>query len=93
MSLKKPTEFQKEVWSTIDKIPHGKTITYKELAISIGRPNAYRAVANACGKNPNPVSTPCHRVVSSSGKIGGYSGSGGIEKKKALLKKEGVIFD
>ncbi|HJL80187.1 MAG TPA: MGMT family protein [Gammaproteobacteria bacterium] len=93
MSLKKPTEFQKKVWSTIDKIPHGKTITYKELAISIGRPNAYRAVANACGKNPNPVSTPCHRVVSSSGKIGGYSGSGGIEKKKALLKKEGVIFD
>ena len=90
---KKTTEFQKKVWKAIDKIPFGETRTYKELASSIGHPKAYRAVANACGKNPNPVSTPCHRVISSDGTIGGYSGKGGIKKKKALLKKEGISFD
>ena len=93
MPNNKPTQFQKDVWEAIDKIPFGETRTYKELASSIGHPKAYRAVANACGKNPNPVSTPCHRVISSDGTIGGYSGKGGIKKKKALLKKEGILFD
>ena len=93
MPNSKPTQFQKDVWEAIDKIPFGETRTYKELASSIGHPKAYRAVANACGKNPNPVSTPCHRVISSDGTIGGYSGKGGIKKKKALLKKEGILFD
>ncbi len=93
MTNKKSTQFQKDVWEAIDKIPFGETRTYKELASSIGHPKAYRAVANACGKNPNPVSTPCHRVISSDGTIGGYSGKGGIKKKKALLKKEGILFD
>jgi len=88
----KPTEFQKKVWNAIDKIPSGHTITYKQLAEFIGNPNAYRAVANACAKNPKPIKTPCHRVISSDGSIGGYSGKGGIRKKKALLKKEGIIF-
>ena len=93
MPNNKSTQFQKDVWEAIDKIPFGETRTYKELASSIGYPKAYRAVANACGKNPNPVSTPCHRVISSDGTIGGYSGKGGIKKKKALLKKEGISFD
>lgn len=93
MSNYKPTQFQKDVWKAIDDIPRGETRTYKELASSIGRPNAYRAVANACGKNPNPIKTPCHRVISSDGSIGGYSAKGGVEKKKALLKKEGIVFD
>ena len=93
MPNSKPTQFQKDVWEAIDRIPFGETRTYKELASSIGHPKAYRAVANACGKNPNPVSTPCHRVISSDGTIGGYSGKGGIKKKKALLKKEGILFD
>ena len=84
MTNKKSTQFQKDVWEAIDKIPFGETRTYKELASSIGHPKAYRAVANACGKNPNPVSTPCHRVISSDGTIGGYSGKGGIKKKKEL---------
>ena len=61
MPNNKSTQFQKDVWEAIDRIPFGETRTYKELASSIGRPKAYRAVANACGKNPNPVSTPCHR--------------------------------
>ena len=93
MPNNKSTQFQKDVWEAIDRIPFGETRTYKELASSIGHPKAYRAVANACGKNPNPVSTPCHRVISSDGTIGGYSGKGGIKKKKELLKKEGILFD
>ena len=55
------TDFQKLVWHEMTKIPKGKTITYKELAENIGRPKAYRAVANACGANPYPIEVPCHR--------------------------------
>jgi len=86
------TAFQTLVWAEIDKIPKGKTLTYKQIAIKIGKPNAARAVANACGKNPNPINTPCHRVINSNGTIGGYSGVGGIQTKKDLLAKEGVSF-
>ena len=82
------TEFQKKVWREISKIPKGKTKTYKEIAILVGSPKSYRAVANACGKNPFPVSIPCHRVIKSDGSIGGYTAKGGVRKKKALLLKE-----
>ena len=68
------TDFQKMVWNEIKKIPKGKTITYKELAIKIGKPKAYRAVASACAKNPLSGITPCHRVIRSDGKMGGYMG-------------------
>ena len=86
------TAFQTLVWAEIDKIPKGNTLTYKQIAIKIGKPNAARAVANACGKNPNPINTPCHRVINSNGTIGGYSGVAGIQTKKDLLAKEGVSF-
>ena len=86
------TAFQTLVWAEIGKIPKGNTLTYKQIAIKIGKPNAARAVANACGKNPNPINTPCHRVINSNGTIGGYSGVGGIQTKKDLLAKEGVSF-
>tara|TARA_B100001559_G_C16495432_1_gene620498 strand:- start:758 stop:1018 length:261 start_codon:yes stop_codon:yes gene_type:complete len=82
------TDFQKLVWAEIDKIPYGSTITYKEIAIKIGKPRAARAVANACGKNPEPIIRPCHRVICSNGDIGGYSGLGGIKAKKKLLQQE-----
>ena len=82
------TEFQKKVWREISKIPKGKTKTHKEIAILVGSPKSYRAVANACGKNPFPVAIPCHRVIKSDGSIGGYSAKGGVRKKKALLSKE-----
>lgn len=82
------TDFQKLVWAEIDKIPYGTTITYKEIAKKIGKPNAARAVANACGQNPNPIIRPCHRVICSDGKIGGYSAPGGAEMKKKLLEDE-----
>ena len=82
------TDFQKKVWNEIKKIPKGNTLTYKELAKKIDKPRAYRAVANACGKNPYPIRIPCHRVVGSNGNIGGYSDKGGVEKKIFLLKSE-----
>ncbi len=86
------TNFQKKVWKEIKKIPKGRTKSYKELAIAIGHPKAARAVANACGKNPNPIITPCHRVIASDGSIGGYSGEGGVNKKRTLLADEGVYL-
>ena len=86
------TNFQIQVWSEISKIPFGKTKTYKEIAVSIGKPNSARAVANACGKNPYPIDIPCHRVIRSDGNIGGYSGDGGVKKKMQLLKSENLKF-
>ena len=77
------TEFRMKVWNEMRKIPYGETITYKELARRIGSPDACRAVANACGANPFPILIPCHRVVASGGKIGGYTG--GLDIKEALL--------
>ena len=82
------TDFQVQVWKEIKKIPKGETRSYKEIAIAIGSPKASRAVANACGKNPYPIVIPCHRVVKSDGSVGGYSGIGGIKKKKELLDQE-----
>lgn len=86
------TDFQQRVWEELTKIPKGQVITYTELANRIGKPKAVRAVANACGANPYAPEVPCHRVVRSDGGMGGYSGEGGITKKKALLKSEGVIL-
>ena len=82
------TKFELKVWNQLQRIPRGETRTYKEIAISIGFPNASRAVANACAKNPYPIKIPCHRVIRSDGKLGGYSGDGGIKTKKLLLEKE-----
>jgi len=86
------TNFQKKVWNEIKKIPKGRTTSYKQIAIVIGHPKAARAVANACGKNPNPIITPCHRVIASDGTIGGYSAEGGVNTKRALLAKEGLYL-
>ena len=84
----KGTKFQKRVWKELLKIPFGETRSYKEIAISIGNPNSYRAVANACAKNPYAPIVPCHRVVRSDGNLGGYSAKGGIKKKAELLRME-----
>ena len=84
------TSFQQKVWCEIDKIPRGEVVTYGQIAENIGHPKAARAVANACGANPNPIETPCHRVIRTDGELGGYSGSGGIRQKKELLENEGI---
>ena len=83
------TPFQVEVWKEMLRIPAGKTKSYAEVARNIGRPKAFRAVAQACGANPIPVVVPCHRVVASNG-LGGYTG--GIDRKIFLLKAEGVSY-
>tara|TARA_Y100000590_G_C15343032_1_gene872181 strand:+ start:403 stop:684 length:282 start_codon:yes stop_codon:yes gene_type:complete len=82
------TEFQIKVWEELSKIPFGETRTYKEVAEAIGHPKSSRAVANACAKNPFPIEIPCHRVIRSDGGLGGYSGLGGVTKKKQLLINE-----
>ena len=84
------TAFQLNVWAALRQIPFGETRTYTELAQHIGCPKAVRAVANAVGKNPCLVFTPCHRVVRKDGDIGGYAG--GVHRKRALLRLEGVVL-
>ena len=79
--------FRARVLAAVAGIPHGKTITYKEVARLAGNPNAYRAVGNILNKNYDPA-IPCHRVVRSDGTVGGYNR--GRAKKKLLLKKEGT---
>jgi methylated-DNA-[protein]-cysteine S-methyltransferase len=81
------TDFQREVWNELSRIPYGETISYGELARRVGRPSAPRAVGQANGRNPIPVIVPCHRVLASNG-IGGYGG--GLKVKRQLLAVEGV---
>jgi methylated-DNA-[protein]-cysteine S-methyltransferase len=81
------TDFQREVWAELTRIPYGETISYGELARRVGRPNGPRAVGQANGRNPIPVIVPCHRVLASNG-IGGYGG--GLKVKRELLAVEGV---
>ena len=80
------TDFQRQVWRELLAIPRGETISYQQLAIRIGRPKAYRAVANACGSNTIAVLTPCHRVLTASNKLSGYRW--GVTQKAALLDYE-----
>jgi methylated-DNA-[protein]-cysteine S-methyltransferase len=82
------TKFQLKVWNYLKKIPKGKVKSYLDVAKAIGKPKAFRAVANAVGKNPYPPLIPCHRVIRSDGSLGGYSGKGGIKEKRRLLLKE-----
>ena len=85
------TKFQISVWNEIKKIPKGQTKTYKDIAVALKKPKSSRAVANACGKNPLLIEIPCHRVIRSDGKLGGYSGKGGMNQKRKLLKEEGAL--
>ena len=80
------TAFQKKVWGDLQKIDFGKTVSYQELASRIGRPKAVRAAATAIGRNPAAIVVPCHRVIASSGAVGGYAG--GVWRKQWLLKHE-----
>lgn len=80
------TELQQAVWAALREIPAGQTASYADIAKAIGRPSAFRAVAQACGANPLAVVTPCHRVVRSDGGLSGYRW--GVERKRALLARE-----
>lgn len=80
------TAFQRSVWSYLQKIPFGATRSYTAVAKGIGQPTATRAVARACATNPVAIAIPCHRVVRSTGELGGYRW--GMDRKKALLEME-----
>ena len=80
------TAFQWQVWEALRAIPYGETRTYGEIAKTIGRPRAVRAVARACATNPVALAIPCHRVVSTGGGASGYRW--GANRKKALLARE-----
>lgn len=82
------TEFQRAVWTALRRIPCGETRSYGELARTIGRPSAVRAVGLANGANPVGIVIPCHRVIGSNGTLTGYGG--GIERKRWLLTHEGI---
>ncbi len=88
----KGTKFQLKVWNYLKKIPKGEVRTYLQVSKAIGKPRAYRAVANACGKNPCAPKIPCHRVIKSNGSAGGYSGKGGTKKKLRILRSEKVFI-
>src|SRR5204863_8622869 len=89
LDLSDGTDFQRSVWLALQKIACGKTKTYTQIATSVRKPKAARATGSACGANPIPLLIPCHRVLASGGKLGGFSG--GLEWKKRLLMVEGVI--
>ena len=86
LDLRVGTVFQRKIWNKISEIPYGELRSYKWIASEIGNINAVRAVGNAVGKNPVPPIIPCHRVIRTDGKLGGFSS--GIPLKKWLLKLE-----
>jgi len=83
------TEFQKKVWTALQQIPFGKTMSYQELSIQLGDVKAIRAVASANGKNPLWIVVPCHRVIGTDGSLTGYAG--GLWRKKWLLDHENPV--
>jgi len=80
------TAFQERVWTELNAIPYGKTVSYTEIATRIGKPKAVRAVAQACGANRIAIAIPCHRVVRHDGALSGYRW--GIDRKRILLARE-----
>lgn len=85
-------KFKEKIYSLCSSIPEGKVATYGQLAKLAGKPKAARAVGSFMKNNLNAPIVPCHRVVSSTGKLTGYSAPGGIVQKKKMLLKEGVSF-
>ena len=79
-----------QVYNIVAQIPEGKVTTYGDIARALGHPRASRLIGRILNKNPNPILTPCHRVIKSNGNIGGYAF--GKARKKELLKKEGLCF-
>lgn len=85
------TPFQRRIFERLTEIPYGRIVSYGDIADEMGVAGAARAVGQAVGANPLPIVVPCHRVVRSDGKLGGYSG--GLRQKVALLAIEGVAVD
>ncbi|MFH1562223.1 MAG: methylated-DNA--[protein]-cysteine S-methyltransferase [Nitrospirota bacterium] len=90
LNLRFAGEFKKKVWYATQSIPYGEIRTYQFIAKEIGNPKAFRAIGQALKKNPLPIIIPCHRVIQSNGKSGGFSG--GIAFKKTLLRIEKITL-
>lgn len=86
--MKNESSFEKNVFDIVKKIPRGKILTYKQIAIIIKKPKAYRAVGNVLNKNKNLITIPCHRVIRSNGQIGGYIL--GMKEKEGILRRENI---
>ena len=82
--------FEQQVWAAMQRIPYGETRSYGEIAHETG--GMPQEVGSACGSNPLPIFIPCHRVLAGGGKLGGYSGKGGLETKTTLLVLEGRLL-
>lgn len=80
------TDFQREVWKMLTRVPYGQTASYAEIAAAVGRPAAPRAVGAANGANQIPIFVPCHRIIGSDGRLTGYRG--GVDIKRGLLELE-----
>lgn len=89
LDLHAGTAFQRAVWLALLRIPRGGTTSYGGLAAGLGKPAAVRAVGAAVGRNPVSILVPCHRVLGSDGSLTGYAG--GLDRKTALLRLEGVL--
>jgi methylated-DNA-[protein]-cysteine S-methyltransferase len=81
-----PSPFDRAVWAAVLEVPYGETVSYGELARTVGRPDIVRGVAAAVGRNPVPIVVPCHRVIGADGALTGYVG--GLQRKQALLDLE-----
>jgi len=90
LDLSGGTDFQRRVWRVLKGIGCGRTLSYGEVADEVGDRKAVRSVGRACGANPIPVLIPCHRVLASKQKIGGFSG--GLDWKRKLLAREGILL-
>ena len=90
MKMKNKAPFNERCYAILRKVPKGKVTTYKEIARKL-KSKAYRAVGNAMNKNPYAPKVPCHRVVKSDGKVGGFAS--GVRKKIEMLRKEGIEID
>lgn len=88
LDISAATAFQAKVWAVTRLIPYGETRNYRWVAEQVGQPAAARAVGQALARNPLPVIIPCHRVISSDGKLGGFSY--GLNMKKTLLRLESI---
>jgi methylated-DNA-[protein]-cysteine S-methyltransferase len=86
LDIREATSFQQRVWQAACSIPYGQTRSYKWLACQVGSPRAARAVGQALAVNPLPIIIPCHRVITSQGKLGGFAG--GLALKRRLLELE-----
>jgi methylated-DNA-[protein]-cysteine S-methyltransferase len=90
IDLDRCSPFHQRIYAALREIGYGKTTTYGALAAEVGSPDAARAIGQAMGRNPVPIIIPCHRVLASGGRTGGFSAPGGATTKERLLELEGV---